>query len=259
MNAQPRIGDAFGEMLRAAWAEETRQSERPDPRAAALRPVVEIAERDDGLINGTAASRYFTRPDEWPAFGREVMDRIDGRTLDVGAGAGRLALALQDRGVPVVALDVSPGTIEVAAARGVRHTVCASIEEHAASRPERYECFALFGNNVGLLESRERAPKFLDVLASIAAPGARLVAQGTDPYPTADPLHLAYYERNRRNGRMTGQVRLRVRFRELATDWFDYLLCSPEEFEQLVAGTQWTVEEIDSSHSPSFVGVLRLR
>jgi 2-polyprenyl-3-methyl-5-hydroxy-6-metoxy-1,4-benzoquinol methylase len=255
---QPRIGDAFGEMLRAAWAEEVRQAERPDPRAAALRPVIEIAERDDGLINGTAAARYFTRPEEWPPFGREVMERIHGRTLDVGAGAGRLALALQERDVPVVALDVSAGTIEVAAARGVRETVCATIEEHAAIRPDPYDCFALFGNNVGLLESRERAPQFLDALAAMAKPGAQVVAQGTNPYLTDNALHLEYYERNQRRGRMGGQVRLRVRFADLATDWFDYLLCSPEEFEQLVANTRWSVEEIDDSRSPSFVAVLRL-
>jgi hypothetical protein len=52
----------------------------------------------------------------------------------------------------------------------------------------------------------------------------RIMAASNDPGLTDDPTHLAYQERNRRRGRMPGQLRLRVRYRDLSDPWFDYLI-----------------------------------
>ncbi len=258
MPDEPRRGDAFGELMRAALAEATGHGPRPTIGGTIPRPVIEIIERDDGVINGAPAARYLSGPDEWQPFDLRALRRFEGNTLDIGTGGGRLALALQDRGVPVVGLDVSPGAVEVAGERGVESTVCATVDEHARDAGPTYDCFALFGNNLGLLGSREAAPAFLEALAAMARPGARIVAQGTDPYGTTDELHLAYHERNRALGRMGGQLRLRVRYRDLATDWFDYLLCTPDELALLVVDTPWRLEEIDDADSPFYVAMLRL-
>jgi SAM-dependent methyltransferase len=257
MADQPRLGDAFGEILRAALAEETGAGPRPTIGGRIPRPVIEIVERDDGLINGAPAARYLCGPDEWQPFDLRALDRLDASTLDIGAGAGRLALALQDRGVPVTALDVSAGAVEVATARGVRETVCATVEEHAASGAT-YDRFALLGNNLGLLGSRESAPRFLAALAAMARPGARLVGQGTSPYPSTDELHLAYHDRNRAAGRLPGQLRVRVRYRDLATEWFDYLLCTPNELAEVVAPTAWRLAGVDDADAPFYVATLVL-
>ena len=40
---------------------------------------------------------------------------------------------------------------------------------------------------------------------------------------------------------MAGQVRIRVRFRERATPWFDYLIVSRSKLEQLLDGTGWVI------------------
>ena len=244
--------------MRAALAEATGHGPRPTIGGTIPRPVIEIIERDDGVINGAPAARYLSGPDQWQPFDLRSLRRFGGNTLDIGTGGGRLALALQDRGVPVVGLDVSSGAIEVAVERGVKATVCATVADHARDAGPTYDCFALFGNNLGLLGSREEAPAFLEALAAMARPGARIVAQGTDPYATTDELHLAYHKRNLALGRMGGQLRLRVRYRDLATDWFDYLLCTPDELDLLVGGTPWRVEEIDDADSPFYVAVLRL-
>jgi hypothetical protein len=41
---------------------------------------------------------------------------------------------------------------------------------------------------------------------------------------------------------MSGQIRIRVRFRDHATPWFDYLMVSREELESLLDGTGWRLE-----------------
>jgi 2-polyprenyl-3-methyl-5-hydroxy-6-metoxy-1,4-benzoquinol methylase len=259
MMPQPRLGDAFGELMRAALAEEAGAGLKRTVGGTLPGGVVEIVERDDGFIQGAPAARYPCRPDQWHSFDLRALELFEGRTIDIGSGAGRFALALQDRGIPVVGLDVSVGTVEVAAARGVRETICATVEEHAAAGPERYDCFALFGNNLGLLESRERAPSFLAALAAMANPATKIIAQGMDPYGTEDDLHLAYHAANQAAGRFAGQLRLRVRYRGIATDWFDYLLCTPGELEDLVGATPWRIEDVDRADAPFYTAVLRLR
>jgi SAM-dependent methyltransferase len=254
---EPRIGDVFGELIRDALAVQTGIGPRPLAGGRVPRPVIEIIERDDGLINGAPTAHYLAGPDEWQAHDHRALARVRGQVLDIGAGAGRTALVLQERGTPVTGLDVSPGAVEVARRRGLRDTVLATVDEHAASG-RRYDTFLLLGNNLGLVEGRERAPGFLAALAAMARPGAQVIAHGTDPYGTTDPVHTRYHERNRRRGRLGGQLRLRLRYRDLTTAWFDYLVCSVDELRALVAGTPWRLVDVDDADRPYYLATLRL-
>jgi SAM-dependent methyltransferase len=221
------------------------------------RPVIEIIERDDGLINGAPADHYLNEPDQWQPHDHRALRLCRGHVLDIGAGAGRTAVELQRRGMAVTGLDNSPGAIDIARRRGLRDTVLNTVDGYAAASA-RYDTFLLLGNNLGLLESRERAPVFLDMLARLANPGARLIAQGTDPYGTTDPVHVAYHRRNQERGRFGGQLRLRLRYRLLATAWFDYLNCSVDELSALLAGTRWRLKSIDEQDRPYYLAVIEL-
>ncbi|MEH0982262.1 class I SAM-dependent methyltransferase [Micromonospora sp. CPCC 205556] len=256
MTGEPRIGDVFGEMLRDAYAVKTGIGPRPLAGGRLPRPVIEIIERDDGLINGAPAAHYLDEPEHWQPYDHRAVDRVRGATLDIGTGGGRIALALQERGVPVTGLDISPGALRVSRHRGVRNLVLGTVDEHAAD-DRRYDTFLLLGNNLGLIEGRQRAPAFLAALAALARPGAQVIAHGTDPYGTRDPVHTAYHELNRRRGRLGGQLRLRLRYRELGTHWFDYLVCSAAELAELVRGTGWTLADVDDRDAPYYLATLR--
>jgi hypothetical protein len=66
-------------------------------------------------------------------------------------------------------------------------------------------------------------------------------------YDTSNPVHLKYHETNRKKGRMSGQIRLRVRFKQYADRWYDYLMVSKQEMGEILEGTGWKVEKyIDS-------------
>ncbi|SDY24339.1 Methyltransferase domain-containing protein [Micromonospora pattaloongensis] len=257
MVTEPRIGDVFGELLRDALAVATGVGPRPLAGGRLPRPVIEIIERDDGLINGAPAAHYLDGPESWQPYDHRAVDRVRGEVLDIGAGAGRIALLLQERSVPVTGLDISPGALAVARRRGVRDLVRATVDEHAGSG-RRYDTFLLLGNNLGLIEGRHRAAQFLAALAAMARPGAQVIAHGTDPYGTSDPVHTSYHQRNRDRGRLGGQLRLRLRYRDLATGWFDYLVCSPEELAGLVHGTPWRLVDVDLADAPYYLATLRL-
>lgn len=234
--------DGFGELLLAAL-------ENP-------RGTVEIIERDDGFIDaGMGADVYFAPPRRLPARIRQSLRYARGRVLDIGAGAGRIALYLQERGHDVVAIDISPGAIEVCKRRGVVDARLLSIDDVDESIGT-VDTIVMFGNNFGLVGSPAKAKRLLRRFAALTSTGARIIAESTDPYQTTEPVHLAYHARNRKRGRMSGQLRIRVRHRQHATPWFAYLLVSRDELEALVQGTGWRLRRFVGEGSASYVAVL---
>lgn len=246
----PRIGDAFGEMLLTCW------------KSAGAQPTVpEIVERDDGFIAVQRPARYFAAPTHWRDFERTALElAADGTAvLDVGCGAGRFALALQERGVPVTGLDTSAGAVEVARRRGVRDVVHGSAASLAGGT--RYDAFLLMGENIGLLESRRRGPGFLGELAAIARPGARVIGHGADPAPilsgaAGDAELAACLRRNIALGRLPGELTIRVRHRDLASEWFGYLLCSPGELASLAEPAGWRLDRAEYADKANYLAVL---
>ena len=67
-----------------------------------------VIEREDGFFEAEKAAAYFAPFRSWFDAERQVLRHVRGRVLDVGVGAGRVALELQQRGHEVVGIDVSP-------------------------------------------------------------------------------------------------------------------------------------------------------
>jgi SAM-dependent methyltransferase len=218
--------------------------------------VHEIVERDDGMIAVSGGPKaYFSEPAEWPPEAKEALQAVDGRVLDVGCGAGRVALYLQEEGHDVTGIDNSPGAVEVARRRGV---VDARLLPVTQVGPElgTFDTIVMFGNNFGLFSNEKRARWLLRRFHRVTTPSGRIVAETVDPYQTEEAEHLAYHRRNRARGRMGGQVRIRVRYKKYRSDWFDYLLVSEKEMESLLQGTGWRVGKTVSSDLPVYYAVI---
>src|SRR5207249_3713127 len=80
----------------------------------------EIVERDDGFFDAASGPlAYFAGYRQWPSHYKKAMRYVRGRVLDIGCGAGRHALYLQEQGCEVVGIDISPLAIEVCRRRGL--------------------------------------------------------------------------------------------------------------------------------------------
>src|ERR687893_11896 len=84
--------------------------------------AVEVIERDDGFIMSGGGAMYFAQVRRWARWERRALRLVRGRVLDVGCGAGRVLLVIQEKGLEVVAIDESPLAVEVALRRGVGDT-----------------------------------------------------------------------------------------------------------------------------------------
>jgi len=211
----------------------------------------ELVERNDRFISASTLN-YFAPVRRWDTVERRALRWVRGRVLDVGVGAGRVALELQARGREVVAIDVSPGAVQVARRRGAKDVRLLAFEDVDESLG-RFNTVVMFGNNFGLFGSRAKARRLLRRLRPFVD---RIVAASNDPYSTHDPAHRAYQAGNRARGRMSGQLRLRVRYRDLVGPWFDYLIVSPDEMAELVQGTGWTIRHLIRGNDARYVAVL---
>ena len=163
-----RIGDAYGEMLLAALDEGGE--------------ILEIVERDDGYIMASklGPASYLAPYHKWPSHQRRGIRFARGRVLDVGAGAGRVALHLQEKGHDVVAIDVSPGAVETCRRRGVRDARVIRIEDVDESLGV-FETVVMYGNNLGTPRLASEGPRLLRRLERITSERARIIGEGSIP------------------------------------------------------------------------------
>lgn len=216
----------------------------------------EVLERDDGYVGLTGGPKVYFMPfEEWMAHQQQAMSFVTGRALDIGAGAGRIALHLQEKGVRVTATDNSPLAIRVCRQRGVADARVLAMAE-VETLKGAYDTLILGGGNFGLVESPKKAKRALARLHRISTPGARIIAESVDPYHKDTPALLTHRKGPAKVKEFAGQLKLRIRFRNFCSDWFHYLLVSKKEMTALVEGTGWRITEfLDSGRHP-YIAIL---
>jgi SAM-dependent methyltransferase len=238
-----QIKDAYGQQLLAQFNGKI--------------PTAEFIEREDNYIDtGSDAGTYFSEYDQWSALERQAIERAKGRVLDVGCGAGRHSLYLQQRGFGVTAIDNSPGAIKVCKLRGLKSALVRSIADVDAFEPNSFDTILMLGNNFGLFGDAENARLILQNFSRITSAQAQIIAGTRNPYRTDSQEHLEYHEFNRRRGRMPGQIRMRVRYGRAVGEWFDYLFVSPEEMREIVGDTGWQIREFIESGEANYYALI---
>jgi SAM-dependent methyltransferase len=218
--------------------------------------IVEIEERDDGYIDWSGGPKgYFNEYKDWRPYEKKAMRYAKGRVLDIGSGAGRHSLYLQGKGLDVLGIDNSPLAIEVCKSRGLRNAKVVPISQ-INSKLGVFDTILMLGNNFGLFGSFEGAKRLLKKFSKITSENGRIIAESNDVYKTKVPEHLSYHELNRKRGRMAGQIRLRVRYKKYATPWFDYLMVSKDEMENILDGTDWEINKFIDSDGSTYIAII---
>ena len=217
--------------------------------------VFEIVESSDGYIDVLNPRVYFSDYEAWHPLEKKAIELVKGRVLDVGCGAGRHSLYLQKKGFDVLGIDISPLAIKVCRLRGVKKAEVKSIE-NVNFKPESFDTIIMMGNNFRLFGSLKKARRLLRKLHKMTSKNALIIADTRDPYKTDNPAHLDYHRFNKEKGRMGGQVRIRIRFGKHATKWFDYLMVSKEELEEILNGTGWKVRRFIDSGGSEYVAII---
>ena len=115
---------------------------------------------------------------EMPPLEQRALNEARGKVLDVGAGAGCHALALQERGFDVTAVDISPLSCETMKERGVANVECVNIFNQRFQ--ERFDTLLLLMNGTGIAGKLSRLPQLLSRLKQLMNPGAQILIDSSD-------------------------------------------------------------------------------
>lgn len=201
-------------------------TEREDPMGAAIRDyfrqgksaqlkVLSSLFDDDEM----PVAHLFRSYHEMPPLEQRALNEARGKVLDVGAGAGCHALALQERGFDVTAVDISPLSCETMKERGVANVECVNIFNQRFQ--ERFDTLLLLMNGTGIAGKLSRLPQLLSRLKQLMNPGAQILIDSSD-------LRYVYEDENGvldvdLDGAYYGEVDYQMTYRNIIGKSFDWL------------------------------------
>ena len=138
-----------------------------------LQTETSISELDDLPV-----SYLFRNYQEMNALEKKALDLSFGKVLDVGSGAGSHSLYLQnERKLEVTALDISPKSIEICKARGVKNAICEDLLQFSE---KNFDTILLLMNGTGIFQSLEHIDQYLQKLKSLVAENGQILIDSTD-------------------------------------------------------------------------------
>lgn len=161
----------------------------------------------------------FRTEENMPVLERTALSLCRGRVLDVGAGAGCHSLALQERGIDVSAVDISPLSVDVMRRRGVKNVRQANLfDEDFAGE---YDTVLMLMNGSGIIGRLDNMPAFFRKMKQILVPSGCVLMDSTDlRYVYEDEegaldidLNAGYY----------GELDFKMQYRQVKGEQFDWL------------------------------------
>ena len=140
-------------------------------KASKLRVFSPMFEEDEIPL-----TTLFRNYESMPEIERKALDLAKGRVLDVGAGAGCHSLVLQERGLDVTAIDISPLSVETMKERGVKKV----FEQDFFTLKGQYDTILMLMNGIGIMGTLERMSVFFKLLDRILAPRGQVLCDSSD-------------------------------------------------------------------------------
>ena len=139
---------------------------------------IPVTVHSDEFDDDTLSSAYFFRSfQQMPPLEQKALSLCRGRVLDVGACAGAHALYLQQQGIDVTALEVSPLCCEVLRGRGVRKVVEQDIRSYQG---EQFDTILLLMNGAGIAGTMSGLIRLLGHLKKLLLPGGQILLDSSD-------------------------------------------------------------------------------
>ena len=163
--------------------------------------------------------QLFRTLDEMPAIEQRALAMARGKVLDVGAGSGCHALALQEMGKVVTAIDISELSVEVMRQRGVEDARAIDLyDEHFV---ERYDTILLLMNGSGIIGNIAGMERFFYRMKQLLRPGGCIYMDSSDLkylFEEEDGSYLIDVA-----GDYYGMVDFRLQYKQIKGEAFDWL------------------------------------
>lgn len=187
-------------------------------KAARLRVMSSMFDEDEMPVD-----HLFRTFDDMPHLEQKALNMAYGKVLDIGAGAGCHALALQERGMDVKAIDISPLSCEVMKERGIKDVECVNL--FCKQLQGKYDTLLLLMNGTGIAGKLSQLLALLNRLKELLSEEGQILIDSSDLkyiYENEDgsmdiDLNAPYY----------GEVDYQMQYRDIKGEPFDWLYTDP--------------------------------
>jgi SAM-dependent methyltransferase len=193
---------------------------------------------------------YFREPEEMPDLELIAMQVSDGKVLDIGAGAGSHALAMQEKGIDVTALELSPRAVEVMKLRGVKKVLQQDIFTYSPT--EKFDTLLLLMNGIGLTANIDGLRQFLENAKSLLNVDGQLIFDSSDVaylYEGKFPNTENYY----------GEIMFQYEYKKQKTAWFTWLYVDQKLLKKIASETGWKAEILTEDEHDQYLAKLTLQ
>jgi len=188
-----------------------------------------------------------------PEIERKALDLAKGRVLDVGAGAGCHSLVLQERGMDVTAIDISPLSVETMKERGVKKV----LEQDFFTLEGQFDTILMLMNGIGIVGTLDRMPEFFKQLDKMLAPEGQVLCDSSDisyVFETEDgiiemPDDMSYY----------GEHSFQMQYKDTIGEPFDWLYIDADTLKQKAGRYGYAVEVVAEGEHYDYLARLTKR
>jgi hypothetical protein len=166
--------------------------------------------------------------EKMPAIEKKALDLSFGKVLDVGACAGSHTLYLQEKGLDVTALDISPGCCKAMALRGISTVICSDFFEHTQIK---YDTLLFLMNGIGICGTLDRMGILLNHCRELLADGGQILFDSSN-------IEYMYYENDgsrwiNLNSSYYGEVTYKLNYKNVRGKAFNWLFVDPETMQEV--------------------------
>lgn len=219
-------------------------------RAAKLRVFSSQFEEDE-----IPAEQLFRTFDEMPELEQEALRLASGKILDCGAGSGCHALALQEMGKDVEAIDISPLSVEVMQKRGVRQAYQINLFDE--NYLQKFDTILMLMNGSGIIGKLENMGAYFAKMKQLLNPGGCIYMDSSDlRYLFEDEdgsflvdLAAGYY----------GEIDFRMQYKQIKGEPFDWLYVDFQTLSYYATENGFKAELVKEGEHYDYLACLKIQ
>ena len=208
--------------------------------------------RDDGWTDEIPISVFYRESTDM-SIDRFALNNCHGRVLDVGAGTGLHSLHLQNQGLSVCAIDISPEACQIMRKRGLNDVYCVDISDFKA---DPFDTLLILGRSIGMVEDITGLDYFLKDIHRLVKSDGQILLNSLDVTCTTNPVHLAYHESNRRASRYIGEIRMHFEYKGLKGSIHGWLHVDSETLADHSSKAGWLCEILSHEEDGNYLAKL---
>jgi 2-polyprenyl-3-methyl-5-hydroxy-6-metoxy-1,4-benzoquinol methylase len=180
-----------------------------------------------GEIETMPASVFFRTETQMPDLEKYILSLCKGKVLDAGAGAGSHSLWLQEKGLEVWALDISPAAVQIMQQRGIRQAMCGDIFTYTG---EKFDTILLIMNGIGIARTIKDLKKLLRRFKKMLNRGGQILLDSCD---------VSYLEEANIYTHYIGEVTYQFEYKDQKGEPFEWLYLDISTLQDIAVEEGW--------------------